>query len=767
MDAHLPNLYKDYGQYSNWRNFPLDIDGLKPVERRVLLSAYKIARDKLVKSRQVDAYTIGHYHPHGECLTGDTKVLLLDGSKIEIKNLVGKENFWVYSCTEEGIIKPGLAHSARMVKKVKRLYRFYLDNGLFFECTDDHPIMTRDGHFIIAKNIKINDSLMPLNTRSEDGYTFYKDNSRTICREEKVSWMVVRNLINKNIDEMVGRTKYHVHHKNEIRHDDRPENLDLLYHKIHAAETAKNRSDESNKIISEKVKKAFETNKNNFRDIALNGLEKGREKMFSDNSPIRDKIKKKNSELLTTYNRSLQTNKILKILKQMIDDGIEINFDSYEGYRICEYNGPLWETLFKKFNSLEEAIELAKDYNHKVVNIEIIELDSEVEVYDLSVDKYHNFAIDCGIFVHNCYGTVVQLVRQGFLIGQGNFGTNVGVEPVGPAAPRYTECKMHPKTLEMAFKYIKHVPCVETELGDTEPAYLPTMFPICLMGTDYTQGIGFGFKTFIPCYTIKDLYQRLLWLLGIRKKKPTIVPISDCNIVVDKEQLELLLTTGKAKLEVNGVVEINKRNNTVALKSWPPGKRFQSFLTKFDKELGDGMIGFTDLSVEETNIVFQVIRERSRDRIFNQFLEKLYEANKGFISFELIVVDEKHNVMTKSVDQMLLDTYEAYKNANENMLNHEIENINGLITEYETLAKIRPIISSCMERKLSIDETIVEIENKTSVIKEISKGLMSKYRISKLLTLDTDTTELNNSKKELQHNIKNLNDFVLEQYNGF
>jgi DNA gyrase/topoisomerase IV subunit A len=48
MDKNLPLLYRDYGQYSNYRNFPLDIDGLKPVERRVLLSAYKIARQKYV-----------------------------------------------------------------------------------------------------------------------------------------------------------------------------------------------------------------------------------------------------------------------------------------------------------------------------------------------------------------------------------------------------------------------------------------------------------------------------------------------------------------------------------------------------------------------------------------------------------------------------------------------------------------------------------------------------------------------------------------------
>ena len=50
MDNNLPKLYRDYGEYSNYRNFPLDIDGLKPVERRVLLSAFKIAKNKFVKS---------------------------------------------------------------------------------------------------------------------------------------------------------------------------------------------------------------------------------------------------------------------------------------------------------------------------------------------------------------------------------------------------------------------------------------------------------------------------------------------------------------------------------------------------------------------------------------------------------------------------------------------------------------------------------------------------------------------------------------------
>jgi len=141
------------------------------------------------------------------------------------------------------------------------------------------------------------------------------------------------------------------------------------------------------------------------------------------------------------------------------------------------------------------------------------------------------------------------------------------------------------------------------------------MLPICLMGTDYSQGIGFGFKTYIPCYQLKDLYQRLLWLLGIRKRKPIITPITDLNILSDPKELDELLITGKAKINVEGIIEINNVQNKVILRSWPPGKRFQSFLNKFAKELNDGVIGYVDLSSgNKTEILFEVLRERNRDR---------------------------------------------------------------------------------------------------------------------------------------------------------
>ena len=362
------------------------------------------------------------------------------------------------------------------------------------------------------------------------------------------------------------------------------------------------------------------------------------------------------------------------------------------------------------------------------------------------------------------YGTIVQLVRQGFLTGQGNFGTNVGIEPIGAAADRYTECKLSRKILDLAFKYIKYVPFVETELNDIEPAYLPTMFPICLLGTEYTQGIGFGYRTFIPNYKINDLYQRLIWLLKIRKRKPIIAPITDCNIISKPDELEILLTKGKAKIEVEGNIEIAKRYSRVILKSWPYGKRFQALLNKFDKELSEKMIGFTDLSSNETKIIFQVLRERNRLKIFEDFILKLKENIKGFISFELNIVDSNQRVITKSVDKMLLDTYASYLNINKIMLQEEISKINIVIQEFNLLEKIKKPLIRCIGEKKSINTTFDIINKETGIEKKVIAALVEKYKIKKLLTLNTETTELKHKVNDLTDKLNNLSDFVLKQY---
>jgi DNA gyrase/topoisomerase IV subunit A len=366
-----------------------------------------------------------------------------------------------------------------------------------------------------------------------------------------------------------------------------------------------------------------------------------------------------------------------------------------------------------------------------------------------------------------CYGTIVQLVKQGFLTGQGNFGSNVGVEPTGAAAPRYTQCRINSRTLDLAFKYIKYVDWVDTELEDREPLYLPTMYPICLLGNEPTQGIGFGYKTYIPCYTVEDLQKRLLWLLGIRKRKPIITPITDCFITSSPEELDQLLTTGKGKIGVSGILDANPRSNTVTLRSWPPGKRFESFLNKFSKELSDGLIGFRDASVTNTEIIFEVLRERNRDKIFSEFVEKLTDSIKGVISFETVTVDINQKVIHPSIDDMLVNTFKMFTDVNERMLETEKDRVSSVIAEYLALEMIRKPLSETIKSGFDLEDTLDEITRSTAVQRDVAEELIKKYRIIKLLTLDTDTTVLNDELNIILDNLKNISQFVLDQYGGF
>lgn len=67
MKKIIPCFYASYGRYiSQFRAIPNYIDGLKPVERRILYASYKVARDKYQKSAKVVGYTMGELHPHGD-----------------------------------------------------------------------------------------------------------------------------------------------------------------------------------------------------------------------------------------------------------------------------------------------------------------------------------------------------------------------------------------------------------------------------------------------------------------------------------------------------------------------------------------------------------------------------------------------------------------------------------------------------------------------------------------------------------------------------
>jgi hypothetical protein len=337
---------------------------------------------------------------------------------------------------------------------------------------------------------------------------------------------------------------------------------------------------------------------------------------------------------------------------------------------------------------------------------------------------------------------------------------------------RYTECKLKKETFDLAFKLVEHVPWIMSEVKDPnilEPEYLPTRFPICLMGTKFMDNIAFGYRAVVPSYSKEDLKKRLFYLLGETKVKPTIKPVTDCEILTSDEDLEKLLTTGKGQVIFKGVYKIDPTKSRIIIKSMPPGRKFEILLSKFSKELDSQDIGWIDESAAMnggTHIVFEVIKNRNRDLIFKSLVKKMDDALRSSISFEMMVVDyETKATKLMSVDDMLVKTYNMYKDINGVMLKSEVKKFKKILDENILIKKIKPSLTKQLQLKETnidkISETISdEIEEDKSLIKEV----LQKYRIPKLFSVTIDLKEVEDKIKETNKNIKDIDKFVISQY---
>ena len=370
------------------------------------------------------------------------------------------------------------------------------------------------------------------------------------------------------------------------------------------------------------------------------------------------------------------------------------------------------------------------------------------------------------------YNTIVQLARNKELLHkQGNFGSLIGIEQQNAAANRYTECMISEFTINLTMKLRRFAPHRQAEVDPeyNEPTYLPSMFPICLIGYRSTEGIAFGYKAQIPTYNLNDLHERLLSLLNKNKTKPVIYPVTDCDVLSSNETLKNLLETGTEKVYFKGKYEVDRDNKKIHIKSFPPNKRFETIWKKFDKEVNNKDIGYSDMSSNKTggtNVVIQVLKNKNSEAILDRVINKLDKLLIGAESFETIVIDDDLKPKHVSIDDILLACYNTYLKHTKDMLQEKIDNCDMLIDEYESLRILRPVLSDYLS-KHSIKypkKAIKDLAQKSGVKEEMVKHLMQKYRIGKLLTLDTDTTKLNKEKEQYIKYLKKPGNYVKSEY---
>lgn len=405
------------------------------------------------------------------CFTGDTEIPLLDGTTKTLEQL-SKENseeFWVYSCTEEGNIVPGRAHSARLISQSASVLKVTLDNGEEIKCTPDHKFMLRDGSYKEAKDLRPNESLMPLYTTYEKVEKWdripsgYERVFNPATNEYLPTHRVVSHYVNgTNIKGTIGEGKKTIHHTSFNKLNNDPRYLQVIDRKEHMAlhsEVGKSnwtkkeirekllrhlRSEKMRSISSKRWKgipksnsqieklrtatkgkpqpqfdlwRSSEEGKAHARSVSPLGLEAARDvaavelrnKRAKESWSNTERRKKAAERLALRNTNGLATFASLKSKEKKQKEA----FERYE--KICSLLA-MGKTPHDCVSEIgigyTSILRLLARYgypafykkNHKVFSIESIS--EKQDVYCLTVDNYHNFALKSGVFVHNCSGGI-------------------------------------------------------------------------------------------------------------------------------------------------------------------------------------------------------------------------------------------------------------------------------------------------------------------------------------------------------------------------
>ncbi len=183
---------------------------------------------------------------------------------------------------------------------------------------------------------------------------------------------------------------------------------------------------------------------------------------------------------------------VLKYTSNLLQIYPQVTSEIYERERKDDKTPELNKAL-KYFDGFFDLIEQSKTYNHKVVSVK--RLDEKEDVYDITIDSLHNFALAAGVFVHN----------------------SIDGDP--PAAERYTECRLAAIAEELLKDINKNtVDFIDNYSGTTrEPIVLPSSLPNLLLNG--ASGIAVGMATQIPPHNLGEVTDAIIYMLENPSKK--------------------------------------------------------------------------------------------------------------------------------------------------------------------------------------------------------------------------------------------------------
>lgn len=699
------------------------------------------------------------------CFTADTKIELTDGRKVSFLDLVkehkqGKRNF-TYTVDSEGLIKIAEIKYPKKTKENEEIMKVFLDNGEEIKCTLNHKFMIRDGSYKEAQYLKPEDSLMPayfkLSTERDEsnpkkiGYQMVfqpKYNSWEFAHILADNW----NLENGIYQKKDGRIRHHInfnklnnnpdnirrmhwreHWQNHYQFTSERHKTDLEYRRKLADGRKKFWSNEKNrKTYSERMRERNLKNwkRKDYRDEMKIILSQVNKRYLAEHPEKIEEIRKtasitmkrlwqipKYKELfhnkIVASNKRRETNltgkrKFLSICKYVIDNNFLLNKESYENVRKEVFGGKnftKWNLgLSKDYENNKDLLLLELNGNHKVIKIEFLK--EYEDVYDLTIDTTHNFALASGVFVHNSLD-----------------GDNA-------ASMRYTEAKLGKLAVELLEdidkETVKFVPNFDNSLE--EPVLLPGKLPNLLING--SSGIAVGMTTNIPPHNLIEICDGIIKVID----KSDITTDELMEIIkgpdfptggqIVSENLKELYETGRAGFIVRGKINTEEtKNKQLVVITEIPYQVNKAELVKQIAELvrDKKLIEVSDIRDESSKGKIRIVIELKKDANSQFTINRLYKSTNLQTKFDGVLVALENGIpKTFSLKQTIL----SYINFRRKIIRKR--------TDFDLRkAENRSHIVEGLLKALKNLEVIIETIKKSKTSSEASESLQKKFNLSK------------------------------------
>ena len=382
--------------------------------------------------------------------------------------------------------------------------------------------------------------------------------------------------------------------------------------------------------------------------------------------------------------------------------------------------------------------------------------------------KYHPHG-DSSIYGAMIYMSQAWKVREAFVDIHGNNGS---IDGDGPAAYRYTECRLT-KLAQVMLKDINRN-SVEMTLNysdeEYEPTVLPANFPNLLVNG--STGISAGYATNIPPHNLGEVIEatihridnpncRLETILNIVKGPdfPT------GGIVEGKEGLIQAYTTGRGRVVVKAKTEIinEKGTHQIIIHEIPfevvkeqLRKKIEDI--KIDKKV-EGIVDVFDISDKENmaKLVIELKKDANAEMILNYLLKNTdLQVNYNFNVVAIVNRRPKQLGILEILDAFIAHQKDVILRRTKFDLDHakaRLHIVEGLLKAVDVLDQVIKIIRESKNKADSIANLMKAFdfseEQATAIV------MMRLYTLS-----NTDVTALLNEQKDLNKMIDFLNQIL-------